>query len=129
MATPYVGSQAGARQGLHGIFFSHRWENSRIWALPTPVTVVPMEDLVWHLELPVWTTVPGEPRFDLAPLAVLDDPEAYPKRWDGIQSVDLSFPLEMFQNGGQWVIVDGYHRLAWLSVEGATEVGVRDAWG
>lgn len=110
---------------LQGIFFSHRWENSRIWALSTLTTTVPMKDLMWHLELPVWTTVPGEPLFDLAPAQVLRDPDARPERWDRIRSVDTSYPLEMFKNGERWVIVDGYHRLARLRVEGASEVKVR----
>lgn len=117
---------------LQGIFFTHLWENSRIWALRTPTTTVPMEDILWHLKLPVWTTVPGEPRFDLAPATVLNDPQNHPRHWDRIHSADVSYPLEMFKNGERWVIVDGYHRLARLKVQRAEEVGVRthpkDAW-
>jgi len=55
--------------------------------------------------------VPGEPRFDLAPMTVLKSPEAHARRWERIQSVDLSYPVEMFKKGERWVIVDGYHRL------------------
>lgn len=117
---------------LRGVFFSHRWENSRIWALSTPTTVISMKALEWHLDLPVWTTVGGEPLFDLAPRSVLSSPTEHPKRWERIGSVDLSHPLEMFKNGERWVIVDGYHRLARLKLEGASEARVRmhpdDAW-
>jgi hypothetical protein len=110
---------------LRGIFFTHRWENCRIWALPTPTTTVPLKNLVWHLELPVWTTVPGEPRFDLSPNEVIKGPELHQKRWQRIHSVDLSHPLELLKNGERWVIVDGYHRLARHHREGRVEVPVR----
>src|SRR5262245_15100847 len=46
-------------------------------------------ELEWLLELPVWTTVPGEPRFDLAPISVVRLPGRYPGRWRRILGVDL----------------------------------------
>lgn len=39
--------------------------------------------------------------------------------------MDTSYPLEMFKNGEQWVIVDRYHRLARLKLEESSEVEVR----
>jgi hypothetical protein len=102
---------------LQGIFFDFRWETVRAWALLTPVEEVPLASLVWHFDLTVWTTVPGEPRFDLAPSTVLANPGAFPMRWRKIKAADTSYALEMLENGGRWVILDGYHRLArhWLS--------------
>ena len=45
---------------------------------------------------------------------------------------DAPNPLELFQNGGRWVIVDGYHRLARHQLEGSATVPVRmhadDLW-
>jgi hypothetical protein len=102
---------------LQGIFFDFRWETSRVWLLPTAVEEVSLTSLVWHLDLTVWSTVPGEPRFDLAPRTVLANPRAFPKHWRKIEMADVTYALEMFENGGRWVILDGYHRLArhWLS--------------
>jgi hypothetical protein len=94
------------------MFFQWRWSRERLWALPTPVSTVPLADLVWHLELPVWTTVPGEPRFDLAPALVLADPDVSPLHWQRLFHADIGFPLEMFHSRGRWLIFDGYHRLA-----------------
>jgi len=84
-----------------------------------------MKDLEWHLELPVWTTVPGEPRFDLAPREVLRSPDDHHRRYARIRSVDLSYQLDLFKNGDRWVIVDGYHRLARHWLDESTEVPVR----
>jgi hypothetical protein len=86
---------------------------------------VSLASLAWHLDLTVWTTMPGEPRFDLAPRTVIENPEKFPKRWRKIETVDLSYALEMFENGGRWVILDGYHRLSRHWLMGASMVPVR----
>jgi hypothetical protein len=111
---------------LQGIFFDFLWDTTKVWLLPTEPTVAPFDELAWLLELPVWTTVPGEPRFDLAPLTVLEQPERYPLRWRRIMSVDLTYPLELFRNDeGRWVILDGYHRLARHHSERSRQIPVR----
>lgn len=111
---------------LQGVFFDFPWDTRKAWLLSTKSTVVPFKDLTWLLELPVWTTVPGEARFDLAPRTVLEQPERFPARWSRILMVDLKYSLEMFHNdSGLWVILDGYHRLARHQVEGSREVAVR----
>jgi len=97
---------------LQGIFFDFYWETTKSWRLPTPVTVVPFGDLAWHLDLPVWSTVRGQMRFDLAPSSVLRDAVLYPLHWKRIIDAEIQYPMEMFRNGGRWVILDGYHRLA-----------------
>ena len=43
-----------------------------------------MKDLEWHLELPVWTTVPGEPWFALVPQDILKSLGEHPKHWNNI---------------------------------------------
>ena len=111
---------------LRGVFFDFIWDTRKSWLLPTEASVVPFDQLTWLLDLPVWTTVPGEPRFDLAPYTVLEQPERFPQRWQRILAVDSSYPLEMFRNDrGQWVILDGYHRLARHQVEAVRYVMVR----
>ena len=110
---------------LRGVFFDWRWETAKVWALPTPVSRLPLGALAWQLELTVWTTVPGKPRFDLSPATVLAHPDQHARHWRKIQGVDLVHPLELFRNGDRWVILDGYHRLArhWLAQ--TREIAVR----
>jgi hypothetical protein len=110
---------------LRGVFFDWLWETSKVWSLSTRTTYLPLPDLAWHLDLTVWTTVRGEPRFDLAPATVLADPEHHARHWGKIQEADLSYPLELFRNGHRWVILDGYHRLARHSTEGNHQIPVR----
>ena len=101
---------------LQGVFFDTVWETSKLSALPTPASTVTLDELEWQLDLTVWSTVPGQPRFDLSPHVVLASPDAFARQWARIFDADLVHPLELFANCGRWVIVDGYHRLAkhWL---------------
>jgi len=116
---------------LMGIFFHDdrgkwlRWDTRKIWALPTTVTSLPAELLWWHLELPIWASAPPTRRFDLSPSEVLAKPESYPRHRDRIRAANAGFALELFENFGRWVIIDGYHRLAKHRLFGAQEIGVR----
>jgi hypothetical protein len=111
---------------LQGVFFDFLWDTRKVWLLPTEPAVVAFDDLAWLLDLTVWTTVPGEARFDLAPRAVLENPGRFPNRWRRILEADLMYPLEMFRSRqGRWVILDGYHRLARHQVERARNIPVR----
>jgi hypothetical protein len=110
---------------LQGIFFDDLWETSRVWRLDTQPERVAFGELEWHLDLTVWTTVPGVPRWDLSPRRVLDNPDLYPWHLNKISNADLSFPLEMFRRGERWVILDGYHRLARHYLERSQSVLIR----
>ena len=110
---------------LRGVFFDWVWEPPRVWSLPTPTSYLPFEDLAWHLGLTVWTTVRGEPRFDFAPAMVLAAPGSHTRHWKKIQEADVRYPLELFQNSGRWVILDGYHRLCRHQLSGSEKVPVR----
>jgi hypothetical protein len=116
---------------LRGIFFHDergqwlRWDTKKIWGLPTPVTSLPADQLWWHLKLPIWASRPPTHRFDLSPAEVLARPEDHTKHWDRIQTVNVGFALELFENFGRWVIMDGYHRLAKHRLLGTMRIDVR----
>jgi len=110
---------------LREVFFDKLWETPRIWALPTAASILGIEELVWHMELTIWTTVRGEPRFDLAPATVVGSPSEFPRHWRKICEANLAYPLELFQNGSRWVIVDGYHRLCGHVLQNSRVVPVR----
>jgi len=101
---------------LKGIFFHAVWDKAKVWALPTPVTTLSLDQLEWQLALTVWSTVAGQARFDLSPSLVLSSPNEFARHWTRIGDADLTRPLELFEKHGAWIIIDGYHRLArhWL---------------
>lgn len=119
------GSEVPLPPALQGVFFNFRWDIRKVWALQTQPHREPIEPWLWHLDLPVWSTVPKRPRFDLKPNDVLENPARYRRHHDRILSADTSFALELFRNGGRWVILDGYHRLAHLYTSGERFINVR----
>ena len=112
-------------QVLRGVFFEGRWDREKVWRLPTATTQCDPCDFLWLLDLPMWSTVPGEPRFDLAPADVLRRLDAYPRHALRIHEADLAYPLDAFHNGSAWVVIDGYHRLCRHILEGSPTAPVR----
>lgn len=97
---------------LQGVFFSFRWDKRALWDLPTPATLLPIAELDWHLDLPVWSTQPPQALFDLRPREVIAQPALHPQHWQRILNAPLAYALDLFEYNGRWVIMDGYHRLA-----------------
>ncbi len=110
---------------MRGYYFDFNWSNERVWAQDAPVEVVPLSDLAWHLDIPIWSTVQGQPRFDLRPRDVLGDPAGHPRHAERLAAVDTSYPLDAMWTTDRLVILDGIHRLARLLSEGADVARVR----
>lgn len=85
------------------------WTIERLWALPTPPRDVPIAEVSWLLDLPVWRW--RGRRFQVPPSAVLADPTAFAAHLEKAMATDLSFPIHVIRRNGRLVILDGYHRL------------------
>jgi len=96
-----------------------------VWSLELPVEKVPIADLEWHLDLPIWSSVRGQPLFDLVPNKVLSNLDAYPRHREKLHRVNVDYPIDMMYSEDRFVILDGIHRLAKLKLRGATHVSVR----
>lgn len=112
-------------ESLQGVFFPFRWDKHALWALPTAVSVVTLGELDWHLDLPVWSTHPPQPLFNLRPREVIDCWEQHLGHWARIEAADECYPLDLFHYNDRWVIMDGYHRLAKYAAFGIERVSVR----
>jgi hypothetical protein len=110
---------------LRGIWPDFDWENERVWAVEAPTGEMAVSDLAWLLDLPLWSTRPPEPLFDLRPRAVLEDQAQHAGHAQRIATADLQYPLDLFEVNGRWVVLDGVHRLARLTQDGARRAAVR----
>ena len=95
-------------------YFRSEWSRSEIWQLELPVEEAPVSDFAWHLDQPFWSSEPPEPRFDIIPRSVLDNPGRYAEHYRRILESDTRFPLDVARFGSKIVILDGIHRLARL---------------
>lgn len=110
---------------LKPFYFDFHWENRRVWSEPADPYEMPINDLTWHLDVPIWSSVIGEPRFDLCPRQVLQNPRVHPEHFFRLRTANLSHPLDLMWTTDRLVILDGVHRLARHAWEGHRMVRVR----
>ena len=92
-------------------YFSLRWDKQQIWELDLPARKIRVNELLWLLELPFWSTRPPAPLFDLKPADVLRNPDVHPSHWQRSLAADLTYPIATAVVGNHIVILDGMHRL------------------
>lgn len=63
---------------IKDVGFDFHWDNEKVWALDLPVEEIPIDDLVWHFEIPFWWENDGF--YNLAPKTVLDNKDKYEER-------------------------------------------------
>ncbi|MCR4313830.1 MAG: hypothetical protein NUV84_01110 [Candidatus Uhrbacteria bacterium] len=101
------------RQIANGFDIPFRIDVQKVWKLQVPTEVVPIEDLLWILDVPFWAN--ENDNITVTANDVLKNPDAYPEHRDRIQNADTSFPLDLMQNkNGRWMTISGLHRLAQL---------------
>jgi hypothetical protein len=96
------------------------WDIGRLHALDLPVRSVPVGDLVWLLDLPLWQL--NGIRFQVSPAQVRADPDRFPDHMRRVLAADLTHPLHVVEHTGRVVVLDGYHRLLKAVILGRTQV-------
>jgi hypothetical protein len=100
-----------------------RWDNELLWKLSVPTTTMNVAELVWHFDIP-WLHTEGQ-RFNVRPAEIMQNPELFPEQYLRTMQSDLSYPIDILFNKGNWLILDGLHRLMKSALLGKTEVQVR----
>lgn len=106
-----------------GLDFGCR-DDEKLWALELPVTEMSIQELLWHFDVPFLPNDHNE-RWTLTPWDVIhevDDSKNEQSRLDG---ADLVYPIDILENKGRWLVLDGLHRLAKAYKMGYKAVKVR----
>jgi ASC-1-like (ASCH) protein len=112
----------GIPQIIKDVGFDFSWSEEKVWALNEPTSTMPITELSWHFDIPfLWEGG----IYNLTPREVIDHPEAHAQEYARTMRADLKYPIDIMQNKGRWLILDGLHRLMRAAIEGATEVQVR----
>lgn len=99
-------------------------DNQKLWNLDVPVEDMNVDKLLWILDVPFWEDEEGN--IVITPNEVINNLDNYPKHRDRIQSADTSHPLDIMKNkNGQWLTLDGLHRLVKLILDNESTVKVR----
>jgi hypothetical protein len=109
-------------QIIKDVGFDFDWSEEKVWALDASVEEINTNELVWHFDIPfLWEN--GV--YNLKPQEVLDSPNTYKEEYERTMRANLVYPIDIMQNKGRWLILDGLHRLMKASVLGMGKVRVR----
>ena len=103
--------------------FDFRWDNQLVWGLEVQSELMGVDELLWHFDIP-WLHTEGE-RFNLTPKDIMKSPLLYQEQYERTMQSDLAYPIDVMENKGRWLILDGLHRLMKAVNEGETVVHVR----
>ena len=102
------------------------WDVRRVWELEREVTVRPVSDFCYLLDLPLWSSVPDRGMlFDISPREVIDSPQRSPHQYERVLEADLGFPIDLLLYQEREWILDGVHRLVKLHLMGVDRVRTR----
>jgi hypothetical protein len=103
-----------------------KWHIPHLRSLGVTPEWVPIDELAWQLQIPLFETVRGGP-MDLVPLDVLRNPRLHPGHYRRILHADLNYPLDTMKpdKAESTIIMDGFHRLLRAIQLGRTGVEIR----
>lgn len=103
--------------------FDFYWDNTKVWKLKAPITRLPISDLEWHFDVPfLWE---GEGKYNLCAREVLKHPDSHRAEYDRMLRADMTHPIDVMENKGRLVILDGLHRLMKAYSNKKTHVHIR----
>lgn len=97
---------------------------SLLWALDIVTEEISIEELRANLDIP-YLDQEGTDDWNLTPRMLLSQPEKELSHMQKVRNADLSFPIEIYNNKGTWIILDGVHRYTKAVMEGRTTISVR----
>jgi len=103
--------------------FDFDWNEEDVWKLNYKEEDLDIKELEWHFEVPFWDW--NDARYNLTPAQVLKDTEKYQDQYERIMNSDISYPIDVMENKGRLVILDGLHRLAKCKILRMNKVKVR----
>ncbi len=99
------------------------WDEKDVWKLDYPIQEIASEVLEWHFDVPFWNW--NHEWYVLKPRDVMNHPEKYKLEYDRVMNSDISYPIDIMENKGRFVILDGLHRLVKCYLLGYRKVKVR----
>lgn len=103
--------------------FDFYWDNAKVWKLKAPVTQLAVSELEWHFDVPfLWE---GEGKYNLSARQVLENPDQHREEYDRMLRADTVHPIDVMENKGRLVILDGLHRLMKAYLNKKTHVYAR----
>ncbi len=98
------------RQAIDQAWFDFEWDFRKIWDMDLEPEPMPIKEVEWHLDLPLWEHKGQEN--NISPREVMQNPTRNRRHYLKIMEAELEFPVEVMWWNGRWMMLDGVHRLA-----------------
>ena len=103
--------------------FDFDWENEKVWSLNIPVTEMDIKELTWHFDIPFhWHK---GVMYNLKSRKIIENPKEYKEEYERTMNADMQYPIDIMENKGRWLILDGLHRLMKAYIQRKKKVRVR----
>lgn len=110
-------------QVIKDVGFDFSWSEEKVWKLNYPTETMDINELTWHFDIPFHWNDGGI--YNLTSQEIIDNPEKYKDEYKRTMNADLSHPIDIMENKGKWLILDGLHRLMKSKILGKGAVQVR----
>ncbi|MBI1960890.1 MAG: ParB N-terminal domain-containing protein, partial [Candidatus Liptonbacteria bacterium] len=104
--------------------FDFDWDSKKVWKLNLPIIEMKIEELLWHFEIPFWEKEDTND-YNLTPNEVIKRAPGTKTHRQKVDAADLQYPIDIMENKGRWLILDGLHRLVKAFEAGQKTVKVR----
>lgn len=109
-------------QIIKDVGFDFDWSEEKVWTLEVEPEEISIDELTWHFDVPfLWEN--GV--YNLKPQEVIDNPEEHKEEYERTMKADLIHPIDIMENKGRWLILDGLHRLMKSVIINMQKVQVR----
>jgi len=111
---------------IKDVGFDFNWDSRKVWALDEPEVEIDINELMWHFDIPFWE-IKDTDDYNLSPNEVIKNQhkDEHSEHWRKIQEADIKYPIDIMENKGRWLILDGLHRLVKLYIRGEKKIRVR----
>ncbi|MBL4812583.1 MAG: hypothetical protein JKX69_09580 [Rhodobacteraceae bacterium] len=109
---------------INRYWYALDWDVEQLWQLDLPTCSLPIADLDWHMDAPVWPDAQGR-GYTVTPRQVMSRRAENAKEFARIMRADLAFPIEVYQLDRRRLILDGIHRLSKAILLGRSHIDAR----
>ena len=111
-------------QIIQDVGFDFSWEEEKVWKLDVPVEEMNISLLTWHFDIPFLWENGGV--YNLKPIDVIEHPDDHKEEYERTMKSELEYPIDVMENKGRLLILDGLHRLMKASILDMKVVSVRN---
>jgi hypothetical protein len=106
---------------LRDVLLDFVWDADRLRELDLPTRTVPVSELEWHLDLPLWSV--DDVPFQVTPRQVAAQPGRFPAQYQRTLAANLW--VDVVERTDRLTILDGVHRLLKAVIIGRDRIVVR----